>query len=324
MRGIREVFLGLILVLLCGHSASAETPEGSPEEVRRAALYREGIALADAGRWKDAVQRFREVVAIRSAPPALFTLAQAEEHLGELATAERTYERTLSEARAAGITNVADAAKTSLSAIEPRVPRIIVRVPIGVENPTAMIDGATAPLDEPVKVNPGDRFVSVSAPGRAPFRSTLHVAEGESRNVLANLPPISSRGLPPPPTASDGQPTARAIPLVPIVLGGAGIVAGAVGLTARLVGQSRYDNATASCPGGVCPSGPAGTADAANANAARTVVITGTVLLGVGGAALASAAIVWLVQPRTAQSPALRAGLSFSTEGTGLSLTGRF
>jgi hypothetical protein len=330
MRAVRRALLGAVIGLSGHNVAVADVPapdapraNGQPDEARRAAVYREGIQLADAGRWKEAIERFREAIAIRSAPPALFTLAQAEEHAGELATAERTFERALSEARAAGITDVADAAKKSLSSIEPRVPRLTIKVASGVESATATVDGSPAPIGEPVKVNPGDHFVSVSAPGKTTFKSNAYVGEGQSANVAAILPLLSPRGEAVP-TGSLAADSDRSALLVPIAIGGTGIVVGAVGLAVRLVGQSRYGSATASCPNEVCPNDAAGMADQATASSARNEEIAGTIVLGVGAAVLASGVVVWLMQPKKTASPAVRAGVSAWAGGPRLTFAGSF
>jgi hypothetical protein len=305
--------------------ALADEPAGaaSEDEVRRSALYREGVEFANARQWAEAVERFRQVVAIREAAPALYTLAQAEEHIGELASAERNYEKALAAARAAGIADVADAAARALSAIEPRVPRLAIRVSRGVDHATATIDGVAAPIGEAVNVDPGDRVVSVSAPGREPFRWVGRIVEGQSREVHATLDPIS----PPVAPARAAEPSPQggghaSVPILPLVLGAAGVVAAATGMGLRLGGQSRYDGASAGCAEGVC----ANQSDVDRGNAGRTEVIWGTVVLGAGGAAVAGATALWFFMPRSPSGG--QAGVRVSVlpcrDGAGASVSGRF
>src|SRR3954466_7796473 len=79
----------------------AETRPTAVREEERTALYQEGLALAETGRWEDALSKFEKVVAIRSAPRALFALARAEEKSGRWTRAKRTYVKTQTEAEAA-------------------------------------------------------------------------------------------------------------------------------------------------------------------------------------------------------------------------------
>jgi hypothetical protein len=309
-------------------SAAAVTPDHDPhtDEARRSALYREGIELAKAGRWTEAVERFREVVAARAAPPALYTLGQAEEHIGRLARAERHYETALAMARAAGAKDVADAAARALSAIEPRVPRVVVWAAGGIDHATAAIDGVAAPIGQAVSVDAGDRVVVVSAPGRKPREWIVRIAEGQRLEVQAALEPTSAAaqtGPASPAVESSPQRAGHgAVPIVPLALGAAGVAAVGAGLVLRLDGQSRYDVASARCVDRVC----ANTSDVDSGNAGRTQVIWGTIVLGAGAAALAAAAVLRFVMPRGASPEQTRVGVSVLPyrDGAGASLSARF
>src|SRR5450631_3529256 len=103
--GLLTTATGAVLMMSAGLSQAQPSPvspsavaSGDPE-ARRSALYRDGVSFADAGRWEEAVAKFREVVAIRSAPPALFTLGQAEEHVGRYVSAKRAYAKAQSDAQ---------------------------------------------------------------------------------------------------------------------------------------------------------------------------------------------------------------------------------
>jgi hypothetical protein len=294
----------MALPALAPGRASASGPDDADgRERQRTTLYAEGVALANAGRWDEAVKRFRQVVAIRSAPAALFTLAQAEEHLGQLASAERSYEGALAAARASGQADVADAAARALSAITTRVPSIVVRLERPVPGATATIDAAAASLGEPVKVDPGPHVVAIEAPDHRPFEARVRIAAGQSIDVpaaLEPLPPVAPTVVPPraldaPTSPASGSPPGapeggHALPVGPLILGGSGIAVGVVGLVMRLTGQSSYDGASARCVGGVCPT----QSIVDDGNSARSRIIVGTVLLGAGIVALAGAGGWWL------------------------------
>jgi len=286
--------------------ARAAGPEGTNDERERerTALYSEGVALANAGRWEEAAKRFRQVVAIRSAPPALFTLAQAEEHMGQLATAERRYESALAAARVSGHADVADAASRALSAIATRVPSIVVRIEHSVPSATATIDGADVAFGATVKLDPGSHVVAAHAPDRRPFETRVRLVAGQSLEVPVELEPLVAPSPPPeapfpvveaPPPPASEPPAAPAahghpLPLGPLVLGGAGVATGIVGLVVRLAGQGGYDDASARCTAGVC----AAQSSVDAGNSARTRMIVGTVILGAGVVAVAGAGVWWL------------------------------
>jgi hypothetical protein len=291
-----------LAVLGASPLARAGGPESSPDERERTALYAEGVAFANAGQWEEAAKRFRRVVAIRSAPPALFTLAQADEHVGQLATAARGYESALASARASGQTDVADAAARALSAIVQRVPSILPRLEPAVPGATATIDGADVTVGVPTKVDPGSHVVALRAPDHRPFEARVNLVPGQSMEVRIKLEPLGPQPAPPPavvPASAgpDTPPPAEPeghgkplLPLGPLVLGGAGVAAGVVGLVVRFTAQASYDSASSSCSGGACPT----QSSVNDGNAARTRMILGTVLLGAGVAAVAGAGVWWV------------------------------
>ena len=335
MPAMRPLLVAALLATATAGRAMADVPAGggassgaSADEARRTALYREGVDLANAGKWGEAVKRFRAVVAIRSAPPALFTLAQAEEHTGELATAERTYERALTEAQAAHTADVAEAAREALSSIEPRVPRLVIMLAQPVDGATATLDGAPVAVGEPVKVNPGERHVVVSAPGRRAFQSSISLTAGQSVGVTAQLESEKTKTVtpppppPPPPPGDLAAQTPAPFPFGPVIVGAAGVLTGAIGAVIRVAGQSRYDSANGQCVSWVC-SQPSVVDDG---NSGRTEIIVGTVVIGVGAAAVVGAVVWWLVGRPSTQTvgSGVRVTLSPLRDGAGAWVVGRF
>ena len=311
VRRCAAVLLGVALVA-CPAIAKADAGE---DEARRATLYREGVTLADSGHWAEAVKRFREVVAIRSAPPALFSLAQAEEKVGQLATAERTYERALTDARAASTSDVADAAKAALAAIEGRVPRLVVRVPAGSGDATATLDGANVAIDAPIHVDPGARTIAVVAPGKAPYNAHVVLSEGQSLTVDVVWAPESApppvRPPPPPLVLTEPARAHAAFPAIAVVLGAVGLVATGVGVGLFVDGYSTYDAATSSCPNHACTDPNV----QSRGNGARSEIIAANVVTfaGIGVAAVATivGVVVWSLSPRRAHASASSFAITF-------------
>jgi len=311
----------LVLLWTAATHAQAAPAEADAREQRRAALYQQGVVLADSGRWAEAVEKFREVVALRSAPPALFTLGQAEERLGRLATAERTYERALTDARAQGNTQVADASIKAMVSLTPKVPRLILRLGRGKVDPgtvTASVDDARVALDTPVKLDPGYYRVQASAPGMHEFTARAWLGAGTTTEVSLTFTP----GQAPAPTPTVVEPVApesRPFPLGPVLVAGAGLTLGVVGLVVRQGGQSDYDETMATCPAARCPT----QALVDDANGARNRMITGTVLMSAGAAALAGAGLWWALGSSKAPSNA-RLRIVPDSHATGAAIQGRF
>ena len=88
MRLLRPALL--FAILLAAALPAAAQPSGADEE-RRTRLFKEGKAAGDAGQWAEAADRFRQVVALRSAPKALIALGVAEEYLGHFVVVHKVY-----------------------------------------------------------------------------------------------------------------------------------------------------------------------------------------------------------------------------------------
>jgi hypothetical protein len=276
------------------------------DEARRTTLYREGLSLADQGRWADALERFRAVVAIRSAPSAEFTLGQALEHVGKIAEAEQAYDKALAEARASNATDVIETARKARAGIDKRVPRIILRMEGEIAGVEATIDGRRVGIDDPVRVEPGDHQIVVRAAGNRSFRRTVSsperkvtdvdvVLEQDAPAAATDAPAATSGDVPsetsadPPSDTGTPPPHHSHVPWGPIFLGGAGIAAGLTGVVVRLAAQSDYNAASSAC---VAPPQCTDQSLVDAGNGARDRMLVGDIIIG-AGAAMVVGAVVW-------------------------------
>jgi hypothetical protein len=305
--GVRAAAACLAIVSLAGRAHAQAAPATPPAfsygdpEAQRTALYKDGVSLANAGHWEEAVAKFREVIAIRSAPPALFTLGQAEEHIGHFLSAKRVYVKAMADAQAAGGGDVADAAQKALAAVDARIARLTIKV-VPPDGASATIDGAPAAVGQPVEVDPGEHRVNVTSPNRAPFSSTVHLTDGERQTMSAVLGGDAAVG-PPKEEPSASPATSGSFPVGPVVLGGVGVAAALIGLVVRQTAQSTYDADSMGCStAGACPMSDSG--GISGGNSARTRILVGDVTLGIGIAAAAGAATWWLVAPKKSSSAA--------------------
>ena len=188
---VRASIATLLALTLLASSATARAQDATRER-ERAALYQQGVDLAAAGNWAQAVERFKRVVELRASTKALYTLGEAEEHAGQLAAAKRSYRASLDSARAGAAKDIVDLAGAALGKLEGRVPQVTVRLDERTAahggDTRASIDGHGAPIGAASDVDPGDHEVRVEATGAAPFVRTVHaVGEGQQLDVTATL-----------------------------------------------------------------------------------------------------------------------------------------
>jgi hypothetical protein len=277
----------------------------------------------------------RAVLAIRSSPKVLFSLAQAEEQLGQFASAQADYARSLEGAAIEGKGDVVQAAEVAQRGLAARVPHVRVVLSGGEPGRAPATAGVSATLDDQpmtvgaaVPVDPGEHRVVVSAPGMRIATADVKIAEAQQLDVPVALEPDRDRGAspavavapapapapvalppPPPPNRATGSEAASssAWRTAAFVTGGAGIIALGVGAVFGLQSMSKHDEAEKACPGAICM-GADGSAlwhDAVTSGNAATIAFV------LGGLGVAGGAVLWLAAPKSNYGGArvgLRAG----------------
>jgi tetratricopeptide (TPR) repeat protein len=199
---VRAATATLLILALFATSAPVRAQEAARER-ERAALYQQGVDLAAAGNWAQAVERFKRVVELRASTKALYTLGEAQEHAGQLAAAKRSYRASLDSARAGAAKDIVDLAGQALGKLEGRVPQITVRLDQATAahggDTHASVDSHAAPIGAASDVDPGNHEVRVEATGAAPFVRTVHAVEGQQLDVVATLEWREVAAPPPPP-----------------------------------------------------------------------------------------------------------------------------
>jgi hypothetical protein len=302
-------------------SATAATNDAHEQE--RTALYRDGVTLAEAGQWGEALKKFQSVVAMRSAPAALLALGTAEENLGSLASARRDYAKARDEARTVGDRTALEKASSKFAALQSRVPRLVIRLSDRSKGAVVTIDGerTSLPEDGSVELDPGEHAVVVTSEGLRPYEQRAVLAEGDKKEWLVDLaaghadsaghvegatsasatnaPNMSSNARDATPssetnTASTAQAESSRLPLGPLVLGGAGLAATILGGVVYSNAHSTYaaGDAVRGCGSAVCNQAKQ------NANDARTSILVGSAVAWTGVAAVAGAGVWWLLSPR--------------------------
>jgi hypothetical protein len=331
----------LVSLGLASGAASANDP------VTAQALFDAGKRLIGQGKFADACPKFEESQRLDPAIGTHYALADCYEKAGRFASAWAAFLDVASEAAAQHRADREKYAKSRAAALAPRLSRITVVVPAASRAPGMQIqrDGETlreAQWGVPVPVDPGSHVVAASAPGKAPWQTTVVVRdEGSVLEVpvapLSDAPAAVATGGPtapsqtePPTTGTTATPagadtgpagggTMKTLAWVGMGVGGAGIVAGLV--TGGLA-MSKHGSAN----GSPCASGPCLPDDLSSYQSDRSAFYSlgtvSTISFIAGGALAATGVVLLLVAPRTEQAQAAWASPYVSPTGAGL--TGRF
>jgi hypothetical protein len=206
-------------------SLLATTSARADDGAAAAALFKEGREALKRGDYAVACARLGE--SLRLDPAAAGTalnLAECEEHTGKLASAWQHF--TLAAEKLAPGDDRKPLIKARLTALEPRLPRLSIRLapgaPAGAKVVHNAVELGAGSLETPLPVDPGDHVVEVTAPGRMPQRFTLSIAAGETRQIDVTA------GAP----VSDEAPAAAAPGTSPLRIAGfvsAGVAAAGLG-----------------------------------------------------------------------------------------------
>ncbi len=155
----------------------------------------EGISLYRAGKYADALDRFKRAQALYDAPVHLLYIARSEAKLGHLVEASETYRSldhvTLPDSAPPAWVQAVDDGRKELAVLEPRVPKLrIVVHPSAPSDATLKIDGApesAAVLGIARPTDPGSHHVELDANGFLPAEGDTTIGEGQQKDVTLEL-----------------------------------------------------------------------------------------------------------------------------------------
>lgn len=301
------------------------------EQLRRELLTQAEQARAE-GNHARAIDLGTRAAQLRASPSVGLMLAQEHEALGHLTAALGHAQRCAAEAATdATLRNreqIAGACSGLVRALEGRVARLTVQVPVGLAEGTS-VQVATRPLPAAawgvaLPVDPGELVVRASTADGRRFERSVRVAEGASANVVVAFAPSAQASVAPPaptpgaPQAGAGADAPRAsVGAGPWILAGAGVLAfGAAGLFWGLHGGALSERDAACDAGGCDPS----SVDADTR--ARTLTTVTNVSLAAGGAAIAGGLVWFFVARARSSPPAVRPTAWASPTGGGVALGG--
>jgi hypothetical protein len=180
-----------------------------------------------------------------------------------------------------------------------------VRVTIDGEVLAERLDGRA------IAVDPGSRTFRFERAGAPEVVQTLLLREGDKGRLVDVV-------LGAPGTAPPGQePRARAVPLAAWALGGVAVAAFGAGIGFGVAAKSAVDDMRS-------PTGCAPSCDPARVDGARRDMIVANVLIGVGAAAIATAAVLTFVQLRARPADPPAAALQLGVGAGTLWFSGSF
>ncbi len=157
------------------------------------ALYKDGFALQQAGKYADALDRFQRAQSVFSAPTNLLHIAECQASLGHLVEAAETYRGLVRLQLPKGSPQSFVAAQqqgaAELQQVEERIPKVRIDVtPANVANLSVTIDDqpmnvALVGVDRPI--DPGTHHVVAFAPGYGKQEATITVKEKDPVKPVA-------------------------------------------------------------------------------------------------------------------------------------------
>jgi serine/threonine-protein kinase len=323
MRGSAHPIVLAVAVVLTAAGAGVTTAraQAPTEAVRRAdALFKEGRTLIEGGKFAEACPKFEESQRLDPGLGTLLNLAACYEQVGRLASALTAFRSAEEQARAAGPSEKKreQAAAERARALESRVARLTITLAPG-DRP----DGFTVTRDGvPVRaldfgrriaVDAGTIVIEAHAPDHLAFRSEVVIASDTTARTV-DVPPLQAAtivrlGDGPMGVGGGGGGGSDVAPI-----GGAeataarsprkkiGLVVGAVGLAALgggvalgLSAKGQYDDVP--CTQGSSPPTGCTPAEEERISDARSRGNLGTIVGGVGVAALLGGAVLYLTAP---------------------------
>ena len=275
------------------------------------ALFEEARTLIAAGNYAAGCAKLEGSQALDPGAGTQYNLALCYEKSGRTASAWATYLEAAAAYKATARPDWETKARDRANVLAPTLSKIRIVVPPGAPSDLAITrDGApvvASELGTAIPVDRGTHVIEAKASGRSPFRASIVIAAGESKQVDVVL------------TSAAPGPAAATAPSSPshtvaYVVGGVGVASLAFGAVAGLVALRKNGASTDVCPNdGVCRDASA-RSDSRVAGDWATVSTVGFIT---GGALLAAAAVLYFVAPGSTAAATTtvgtrRAGVAFA------------
>jgi hypothetical protein len=282
------------------------------------ALFEQGKALGEKGQWNEACPKFEASLKAEAAIGTQYYLADCYERVGRLATAWANFAEAATKAKQTGQAAKAADCDKRANALKPRLSRLTIHVTTPTLPGLEIRRGAEllqpGQWENAMPVDPGTVALSAKAPGKKPWTGSITI-EGEGKAFEVTIPALDDAPVdtPPPPLAADAGSNGVSTKTIGLITAGGGLVLTGVGAAFWAVASSK--NSAAECDGdSVC-------ANPGQRTSAQHWATAGNVFAVVGGLAVASGIVLWLVAPA---SKAADGGVGVGVTSNGMLLQGRF
>jgi hypothetical protein len=273
--------LAAALALTATLTATHVMAQSDADKATARELALEGDTAIKAKDYVTAADRFKRADSLYHAPSLLVQYARAEVGLGKLVAAYEAYNRIVREGAPTGSSPIfvkaVEDAKKELAALEPRIPWLVLKLdgPGAADAKVTLDDGdfPSAAIGVRRAVDPGKHLIKAHAPGGPEAQRLLDVSEGGTATITLTVEagkstvetPVPAVTSPPvasatpkdrPGDGGDTKPvkhsnTLKILGIASLGVGGAGIIAGAVGGILALSKSSDLADscdASARCP----------------------------------------------------------------------------
>ena len=301
-------------VALLARSVSAQ------EDAAAEALFNKGLSEMEAGRYATACPTIKESQRLDPRMGTLFTLAECEAKGGMIASAVAHYDEYLrlfarlappQKATQAGRDKVSAAQKAALSPHVPYVTLVLRDAPAGTTVKWDDMVFNLPALGVPLPVNPGEHVVTTQVPGATAIVTRVTIDKDERKQVELKVGPqerpresASPAGVAQPSAAPAAAPSSeeadagtsgssrKLVMYGAAGLGAAGLVVGSITGALVLGKKSTIED---NCVGALCNAEGKDAADGA-----QSLGLVSTIGFGVGIAGLATAAVLFFTEPKSA------------------------
>lgn len=316
--------------------STAAHAQGASNEAAAQALFDEGRALVQAGKFAEACPKFAESERLSPGAGTLLNLGACYEKNGQTASAWATYADAASEAKNANRADWATRAKQRMSALAPDLSKLSIVVPAETARATGLEikrDGVVVGQTEwalPIPVDPGPHVIEAKAPGFKKWSAVVQVGPKrdqvvekvpalEAEPTETPLPPRPQEVAPPPPVEQKPAPEAsrgNAQRAIGIGVAAGGVVGIGVGVVFGLFASGKKSDAEPNCNQDLSACNGAGVD---SMKSARTDATISTIGFVAGGVLLAGGAALYLTAPKG--EPAKTIGLSVAPTAGGAQMT---
>ncbi len=232
-----------VLVALHASPVQGATPAN---EKKADALYTEGSALFQRGRYEEALKRLEESQSLDPGTGTLIMVASCNEKLGQWRVAYAAFREARAQSVAQRKEDRVKYAQERLEALRERVVVLVVTRLSSAPGERVLIDDTpyvVAPGDEGMLLDLGDHKLVYEAPERLPQRLALSNLKGVQRVLLPSLQsiPIGAPALPAAAASTGG------VPIWAWIAGGAGVASLGVAGVVQLGALSDYKEHKAAC-----------------------------------------------------------------------------